>query len=137
MTTEKRTEITEYMLASGLDVNSFKNAIEFERCALAIYMYHHVKDPVVKEVFADNGEHSHWELLNQDGEVIWSGEAGSGMAEYWGEQWVLMAERKRELEQEVERLKQLAKDQYFQRFRFKKRIIVHTEWEKFKTENNL
>jgi hypothetical protein len=31
--------------------------------------------PIIKECFADNGEHSHWELINSDtGEVLWSEE---------------------------------------------------------------
>lgn len=29
--------------------------------------------PTIKECFADNGEHSHWELIDSDtGEVLWS-----------------------------------------------------------------
>lgn len=34
-----------------------------------------MKQPILKECFADNGEHSHWELINSDtGEVLWSEE---------------------------------------------------------------
>ncbi|MDB5200567.1 MAG: hypothetical protein JWO92_2530 [Chitinophagaceae bacterium] len=29
--------------------------------------------PIVNEVFADNGAHSHWELVNpQNGQILWS-----------------------------------------------------------------
>jgi len=28
--------------------------------------------PYVTEVFADNGEHSHWEVIDGQGEIIWS-----------------------------------------------------------------
>lgn len=29
--------------------------------------------PTIKECFADNGEHSHWELIDSDtGKVLWS-----------------------------------------------------------------
>lgn len=31
-----------------------------------------MKQPIVVERFADNGEHSHWELIGDDGEVLWS-----------------------------------------------------------------
>lgn len=27
---------------------------------------------ILNEQFADNGEHSHWELINRNGEVVWS-----------------------------------------------------------------
>jgi hypothetical protein len=27
--------------------------------------------PIVVEVFADNGEHSHWELIDDNGDVLW------------------------------------------------------------------
>ena len=31
-----------------------------------------MKEPKVIEIFADNGEHSHWQLVNEMGEVVWS-----------------------------------------------------------------
>lgn len=34
-----------------------------------------MEKPIIKEVFADNGEHSHWVLIdNNSGEVLWSGD---------------------------------------------------------------
>lgn len=39
--------------------------------------------PIIKEVFADNGEHSHWELINSDnGEVIWTEDKFNQRIEY-------------------------------------------------------
>ena len=32
------------------------------------------KKPILIEKFADNGEHSHWQLCNENGEVLWSEE---------------------------------------------------------------
>lgn len=29
--------------------------------------------PIIVEKFADNGAHSHWELINDDGIILWSG----------------------------------------------------------------
>lgn len=32
-----------------------------------------MEKPIINEVFADNGEHSHWELINAEtGELLWS-----------------------------------------------------------------
>lgn len=32
-----------------------------------------MEKPIINEVFADNGEHSHWELINaENGELLWS-----------------------------------------------------------------
>lgn len=31
-----------------------------------------MKEPKVIEIFADNGEHDHWQLVNEVGEVVWS-----------------------------------------------------------------
>ncbi len=32
-----------------------------------------MKKPIVNEVFADNGEHSHWELVGvEDGDILWT-----------------------------------------------------------------
>jgi hypothetical protein len=28
--------------------------------------------PIIIERFADNGEHSHWQLVNSEGEILWS-----------------------------------------------------------------
>ena len=33
-----------------------------------------MKEPKVIEMFADNGEHSHWQLIDEHGEVLWSEE---------------------------------------------------------------
>jgi hypothetical protein len=32
-----------------------------------------MKEPIVIEKFADNGEHSHWQLIDSDtGDILWS-----------------------------------------------------------------
>lgn len=33
-----------------------------------------MKEPKVIERFADNGEHSHWQLIDENGEILWSEE---------------------------------------------------------------
>jgi len=33
-----------------------------------------MKEPKVIEIFADNGEHSHWQLIDENGEILWSEE---------------------------------------------------------------
>ena len=33
-----------------------------------------MKEPKVSEMFADNGEHSHWQLVDENGEILWSEE---------------------------------------------------------------
>ena len=33
-----------------------------------------MKEPKVIEMFADNGEHSHWKLIDENGEILWSEE---------------------------------------------------------------
>lgn len=33
-----------------------------------------MKEPKVIEMFADNGEHSHWQLVDENGEILWSEE---------------------------------------------------------------
>lgn len=33
-----------------------------------------MKEPKVIEIFADNGEHSHWQLIDKNGEILWSEE---------------------------------------------------------------
>lgn len=31
-----------------------------------------MEKPLVIERFADNGEHSHWELIDSDGNILWT-----------------------------------------------------------------
>ena len=31
-----------------------------------------MKEPKVIEIFADNGEHSHWQLIDSNGNILWS-----------------------------------------------------------------
>lgn len=33
-----------------------------------------MEEPKVNEIFADNGEHSHWQLIDANGKILWSEE---------------------------------------------------------------
>lgn len=42
-----------------------------------------MEKPIINEVFADNGEHSHWELINAEtGELLWSEDIDDTFNEY-------------------------------------------------------
>lgn len=49
-----------------------------------------MKEPKVIEMFADNGEHSHWQLVNEAGEVVWSEESSEVKT------WIPLSEQKPE-----------------------------------------
>ena len=52
-----------------------------------------MEKPIVVERFADNGEHSHWELISTGGEVLWDN---------WEAHW----DYKQELEMYEKKLKE-------------------------------
>ncbi len=41
--------------------------------------------PIVVRRTADNGEHSHWELIDQDGEVLWTEDPDHHLNRKFGE----------------------------------------------------
>lgn len=66
-----------------------------EEKSVGIFMQPQESKPIVNEVFADNGEHSHWELIDpRNGKILWvgdeptppvSGEPGGLQDEIWEE----------------------------------------------------
>ena len=55
-----------------------------------------MKEPKVIEMFADNGEHSHWQLINEEGEVIWSEDSSEITPPANSENWIPLSEQKPE-----------------------------------------